>query len=143
MSSSQSEMNGEKKRTKFRSGFICGITCSIFLWLCVRYVPCFGLGFYPIPRFDEIQPGMTYQQVAQILGEEDGNISGKELASYDQHRYVLSETPPEFQKPSSEIRHLFWLSKSNCLLIFNVVSIDKEDAVVSTYVGYDTYFGIK
>lgn len=143
MISSQSEMNGEKKRTKFIRGFMCGVTSSIFIGLCVRYVPCLGLGICPIPRFDEIQPGMTYQQVAQILGEEDGSISGKELASYHQHRYVFSETPPEFQKPSSEIRHLFWLSQFNCLLIFNVVSIDKEDAVVSKYVGYDTYFGIK
>ena len=133
----------EVKPTQFRTGFIYGAMFAVFALLSVRYAPCLGLAVGAIPRFDEIKPGMTFQQVTQILGEEDGNISGNELASYHQHRFIMSEVPHEFLKPSSEIRHYFWLSRFNCHLIFNVVSIDREDAVLSTYLGYDTYFGIK
>jgi hypothetical protein len=38
-------------------------------------------------------------------------------------------------------RFVFWLSRSNGLLVFNVVALDKSDVVVDSGVYYDTFLG--
>lgn len=133
------DISNRSRGTWFLFGAAVGM---LLLWLLPK-LPCFGLGYKTMPHFNEIKTGMTYGDVQKALGPEDGVIRAHELKSYDSHRYLTAPTM-DFQKVEEEGgRHLFWLSRFECLLIFNVVSLDAKDRVVSTYSGYDTFFGME
>lgn len=69
-------------------------------------------------------------------------IDATELASYDRHR--SPEFPPEMDYVGIEQaggRFLFWLSRSDGLLVFNVVAFDENDKAIRPWSGYATFFG--
>lgn len=125
----------------FAGGVLLGVLGGVCLFWVGMRLPGLGLGYQRAPGFEKVTLGMTYEQVVGLLGPEDGALRAEELTSYDEHRYPGLPTMNFRGIEDAGGRFLFWLSRSNGLLVFNVVVLDAKGRVVGTYDGYDTFFG--
>jgi hypothetical protein len=116
----------------------------LLVFVFCKYMYGFGLSYWTMPGLAEVVEGQTYDQVVDILGQEDGVLRAHELVSYHMNRFRAAPGDmPDFEGIEDRGgQHLFWLSKSGRLLIVNVVSFDQGMKVVGTYSGYDTYLGL-
>lgn len=125
----------------FALGVGTGIVATVCAsWVGVRFP--LGLGHSALPEMQRLTAGMGYNEVVAVLGSADGTIAGAELAAFDRNvcRFCPQQMPYE-QIESAGGRFAFWLSRSNGLLVFNVVAFDSRDRVVYTASAYDTDMG--
>ena len=145
-------MDGRMRRSWSWPGVLlgCWISAAVaggLLW--VLFALAFGGHVQAISGFELIRPGMTRDDVVEILGPEDGVLRGRTLADWQRRG---SEREPTVGYEALEMaggRHLLWLSRYRVNLLsgegvaYNVVSFDAEDRVVETRVGNDGYLGVR
>jgi hypothetical protein len=100
------------------------------------------MGVVAKPGFVSVRRGMTYEQVVASLGPEDGSVRAAELISYEES--VCSWCTRRVDHKAFERsggRFLFWLSRSDNTLVFNVVALDANNTVIQRWSADDTFFG--
>lgn len=126
----------------FALGTAAGMLTSVLLYVIGVRVPV-GLGYSEKPGMERLAVGMTYDQIVGVLGREDGTVRAAELVSFD--RSLCRFCPPQMQFEEFETqggRFLFWLSRSNGLLVMNVVALDADGKLYATATAFDTYLGM-
>ena len=97
-----------------------------------------------MPEVSKLPKGTTYEEVVRQVGrEEDGTLSAEALLSYDRHRYSGLGSVDFRSIEERGGRHLFWLSRSECHLVFNVVSFDAANKVTETYFAESMHLGFE
>lgn len=110
-------------------------------WLAIR-LPPLGMGLHAKGEIRLVSPGMSYDEVLRLMGPEDGELRAAELASFEEH--LCSYCSPSLDYAATEAkggRFPFWLSRSEGLLVFNVVAVDADDVVIGPLVTYSTFHG--
>jgi hypothetical protein len=122
-------------------GTFATVACLLLYSIGLR-VPPIGFGVVPAPGLSAIKVGMSYERVARTLGPEDGTLRAAELASAEKSlcSYCSRMEWQAFEEDGG--RFLFWLSRSNGRMVFNVVAFDKNDNVYHYMAFDDTFFGM-
>ena len=110
-------------------------------WVAIR-LPPLGMGLHAKGEIRLVSPGMSYDEALLLMGPEDGELRAAELASFDEH--LCSYCSPSLDYAATEAkggRFPFWLSRSEGLLVFNVVAVDGEGKVILPIVTYATFHG--
>lgn len=122
-------------------GTFSAAACMLLYSIGLR-VPPIGFGVAVAPGLGAVQLGMNYEQVVRAMGPEDGALRAAEFVSAEES-YCSYCSEIDFRAFEADGgRFLFWLSRSNGLLVFNVVAFDKNDAVRHVSVLEETYFGM-